>query len=139
VTISRGLAFFELLQSDLRTLAAIEDFDDARRLVGPDVVPDDDIVGAGFVAYQKDSVCSCLEATAGNVGRSLPYFLTKNFDAGSTTACAARWGVLYRWLNAGVARPAAHGGKAISVEIAFCINCAPTAVARFQPASPLAL
>ena len=55
MAVFRALNIFDLLYSSLRVLLAFDDFNHARRLVGPDVVADDGVESARFVAVQKYS------------------------------------------------------------------------------------
>jgi hypothetical protein len=55
VVIRRALAVFELPHRRIGVLPAFGDLDDARGLVGPDVVADDDVGSVRFVACQRDS------------------------------------------------------------------------------------
>lgn len=56
VAIRGALTIFQFLDRGLHILAALNNLDYSRRLVGADIVPDDDVRVVGFVAFQEDSV-----------------------------------------------------------------------------------
>jgi len=56
VVIRRTLAVLEFSQCGVRVLPAFDDLNHSGRLVGADVVANDDVGSAGFFACQRDSV-----------------------------------------------------------------------------------
>jgi hypothetical protein len=56
VTIGWRLRLFQVFQFRLGVLLALEDFDNAGGQVRPDVVPDDGVGTALFVACQRESI-----------------------------------------------------------------------------------
>jgi hypothetical protein len=56
VAVGRALAFPELLHGRFGVLATVDHLDDARGLVGPDVMADEGVGSSGIVASQKFSV-----------------------------------------------------------------------------------
>jgi hypothetical protein len=57
LVVGRALSFRKIPQGSLGVGATLDDFDDAGRLVGPNIMANDYIGSVGFVACQKGSMC----------------------------------------------------------------------------------